>query len=224
LKLKPKFRTWNPLKYILLVITILLVDILSVQFVWTFAERNTIQNLPSNRPRVAMVFFDSRGIRSEQRVDAALELLRQGKVSSIYFLGGWRQQQNFHGAKEMYQYAINHGADASSVGYDTGSFDTLTNLDSICQYANRETRISISVVLVSDPLHIRRIADFFGEQSCVGDVGYWSVVQKISFPDVWLRVHKDWISRVALFCLGKWRYIQWIKFFRATNPDIVWRL
>jgi hypothetical protein len=132
---------------------------------------------PAGSPAAAVVFYTSIPEDAGRRLNHALALRERGAVNRILIVGGYRGDQGYNGAADLALRARLYISETGAVAYDAGSYDTLSNLDAICDLRSAAAPGS-SLVLVSDSLHMVRIWAQRRRMNCVDDtrLGYDTVM------------------------------------------------
>jgi uncharacterized SAM-binding protein YcdF (DUF218 family) len=102
----------------------------------------------------ATVFRDRPSPVFRERINHAINLYRQGIVRSIIFTGGLAGNDELAESEAAREYAIAQGVPAEHILIETRSYNTCLNLieaKRIMEENNME-----QVLIVSDPLHMRR--------------------------------------------------------------------
>jgi uncharacterized SAM-binding protein YcdF (DUF218 family) len=142
----------------ILSISILIIALLIVT-AWLF--RLQIQSMLGNYLVVEDELYPSDAIHviagDDYRTDYAIQLYKQGYAKYIFFTGGWCKYHNwFHGLHGQ-QRAINQGVPADAIVYDdtpvTSTYDETVLLKT---WINHYPTPIHSVIVVSDPFHMRR--------------------------------------------------------------------
>ncbi|MBF2062969.1 MAG: YdcF family protein [Calothrix sp. C42_A2020_038] len=89
-----------------------------------------------------------------ERINHAINLYKQGKVSSIIFTGGIGDDKDIAEATVGKDYAIANGVNESDILIETRSRTTLQNLKNAKTVASSEQLSEF--LIVSDPLHLKR--------------------------------------------------------------------
>ena len=122
---------------------------------WRVSIPSTPSDLP---PGLAAVFFDANVDTTLPRAEAALDLVRAGRVDRVFLIGGARPQREYYGSEVLAdRMKALEGADAATWLADRSSFDTVTNLDVLRKYL-AATASSEPVYLISDDYHLWRIS------------------------------------------------------------------
>jgi uncharacterized SAM-binding protein YcdF (DUF218 family) len=90
-----------------------------------------------------------------ERINEGLRLYAQGRVAKLIFTGGTRELGFPSEAEVARQFAIHRGIPAQAILLDTESRTTLQNLTNA--KVIMQTNGIRSVLLVSDPLHMKRV-------------------------------------------------------------------
>lgn len=93
----------------------------------------------------------------EYRTQYAIQLYKRGLARKIFFTGGWcTHHKYYHGAHGM-QLALSQGVPPEAIAYD--DFPVLSTYDEtvlLKKYIEKYPPTSQSVIVVSDPFHVRR--------------------------------------------------------------------
>lgn len=107
---------------------------------------------------LAAVFFDTDVDTTLSRAEAALDLVREGRVNRVLLIGGARPERNFYGSEVLAKIMKSRdGAEAATWFADRSSFDTTTNLDALRTYLSSAPSTE-RVYLISDDYHLWRIS------------------------------------------------------------------
>jgi hypothetical protein len=169
-------------------------------------------------PRAAIVFYSSMSEDARRRLDHALILRKQGAVGEILIVGGYRGGRGYNGAAELAARAKLYISDPEAVAHDAGSYDTLSNLEAICNL-RAAAAPNRSLVLISDPLHMARIWPQRWRIDCVDDslLGYDTVAVAGGPVWKWYLASRDCLADAARLLLGErfyrsaiqqWRWLQ----------------
>ena len=90
-----------------------------------------------------------------ERINEALRLYKEGRVKRLIFTGGTREAGFPSEAEVARKFAVQHGVPVKSILVDTESRTTVQNLVQAKMLMNAAG--IHSVLLVSDPLHMRRV-------------------------------------------------------------------
>lgn len=90
-----------------------------------------------------------------ERINEALRLYKEGRVKRLIFTGGTREAGFPSEAEVARKFAVQHGIPVESILIDTKSRTTVQNLVQAKELMNAAG--IHSVLLVSDPLHMRRV-------------------------------------------------------------------
>jgi uncharacterized SAM-binding protein YcdF (DUF218 family) len=90
----------------------------------------------------------------EERIKHAIELHRSGQVASLIFTGGLGKDDQLSEAEVARRYALDAGVQPEVILCETASTTTLQNLSGAYAIVKREHLGR--VLIVSDPLHMRR--------------------------------------------------------------------
>lgn len=132
------------------------------------------------------------------RIDHAIDLYRAGRVKRLLFTGGQSVEDDVSEARAAARYALRKGVPSSVVMLEQRSRTTRQNLEYAAAMLGQAA--SRPVLVVSDPLHMRRAL------AIAGDVGlearasptphsrYRSLSTKLPFlaREVWF-VHAHWL-------------------------------
>jgi hypothetical protein len=162
---------------------------------------------PAVQPGYSVViFYASSPKDDERRVDHAIALYARGAIDRILIVGGYRADRGYNGAAELAARARTRISAPNIVAHDHGSYDTLSNLDAICQLEREVPKKAL--ILLSDPLHLARIWPQRHRLGCVSDplIGYESVRTTRGPLWKWYLVHKHWVAKAGLSLLGERLY------------------
>ncbi len=178
-----------------LFLCVLLIDIVAMAIHWHVAAGIVSDAAPqTNQTKaVAVVFFGSYGDETRDRVATGVQLLEDGVVDSMLFVGGARSGSSSTGAEWMLSLAEQHiAADRLRVG--AGSKDTVSNLLAMCKALDAGRRDQ-QVVLVSDALHLARIGWMLEAVDCLPGEVVGVALQPSPYDPPWpervARVHAD---------------------------------
>jgi uncharacterized SAM-binding protein YcdF (DUF218 family) len=106
----------------------------------------------------AAVYHDYPSPVFRERINHAIDLYNQGNVGAIIFTGGVGRGDNLAESEAARNYAVAAGVPEGDIWIETVSVNTYQNLER----ANRivETQGFETVVIVSDPLHMRRAMEY----------------------------------------------------------------
>lgn len=105
----------------------------------------------------AVVYYTDDPLDMVARMNSAIALLKEGKVRSVFVVGGFRKPGVETGAEKALHAPAANRVNRDAISADNCSFDTRSNLDSIRRKAAAENWIRI--VHVSDGMHLLRIKD-----------------------------------------------------------------
>lgn len=108
----------------------------------------------------AVVFYGGATEMDRRRVGSAVALWRDGRVDQLYFVGGARDWGS--GSAVLIEAAAAAGVPRDHMSRDSASFDTETNVASLCRAI--ESNDWRRVALVSDAMHIVRIRALIARQ------------------------------------------------------------
>ncbi len=184
---------------------------------WHHMNRNmdASPSLSAAEPSVAVVFYAGSLQTSMPRIEAAIELYHQNKVEHLLMLGGSRPSKAHLGSKEMVETAINRGIPPNDSSHDLNSFDTISNLKSICPLLEASELQFEHAIFISDGLHLDRIHGHSAHVDCVASLSSIPVPAQLSFVQQWYRVHLDWLARSAYLLLSEDDYLQTLRHFRG---------
>ncbi|WP_299192313.1 YdcF family protein [uncultured Erythrobacter sp.] len=132
------------------------------------------------------------------RIDHAVTLYKQGRVSDIYFTGARSPEDTISEAAAARDYAIAAGVPASDIIIEESSRTTHQNLSEV---RDMHSVVSVpSVIIVSDPLHLRRALvmangmGFDAQASATPTTRYrsWSTKAPFLLREVYF-IHHYWI-------------------------------
>ena len=93
----------------------------------------------------------------DYRTDYAIRLYQQGKAKEIFFTGGWCDIHHYKHGQHGLERALAQGVPADAIAYDDtpvkSTFDEALLLKA---YLNENPTTIRSVIVVSDPFHMRR--------------------------------------------------------------------
>ena len=137
---------------------------------------------------VGVVFYDDDGESRSARVARGVERLKSAQLHQLIFVGGWRPASGYLGARVMYDEALSQGAPVERLRYDLRSNDTYSNLRSALSMLPAGTS---GIDVISDPLHLARIAILLDRAGYAGSVGYVPSKAPESFPTHWRRINHE---------------------------------
>lgn len=94
----------------------------------------------------------------DYRTDYAIQLYRQGYAKYIFFTGGWCTFHGYYHGVHGRQLALEQGVPAEAVAYDDASVTSTFSETLLLKAWIERSRLPIhSVMVVSDPFHMRRV-------------------------------------------------------------------
>jgi hypothetical protein len=194
-----------------------LLDIVGSIWLWEQqAARFERPRWPSvGAPLAAVIFYTSIPEDARRRLDHAVALRGRGAVKVILIVGGYRSDSGYNGAAELAARARLYISEAGAVAHDVGSYDTLSNLEAICDLRAAAAPGS-GLILVSDPLHMVRIWTQRWRIDCADDllIGYDTVTAEGGPVWKWYLAHKHWLAEAGRLLFGE-------QFYRAALQQ--WR-
>jgi hypothetical protein len=159
-----------------------------------------------SRP-AAVVFYTGIVEDARRRLDHALALRERGAINHVLIVGGYRGDKGYNGAADLAARARFYVSEAGAVAHDIGSYDTLSNLEAICDLRAAAAPGS-SLVLVSDSLHMVRIWAQRWRINCVDDrlLGYDTITGSGGLLWRWYQAQKHWLAEAARLLLGEGLY------------------
>jgi hypothetical protein len=186
-----------------------LLDVVGSVWLWNWqAARFEHPRWPSaGSPPSAVVFYTSIPEDARERLAHALALRERGVADRILIVGGYRDDSGYTGAAELAARARLYISDAGAVAHDAGSYDTLSNLEAICDLRAAAAPGS-SLVLVSDPLHMVRLWAQRWRIDCVDDrlLGYDTIAATGGPVWKWYLAHRYWLAEATRLLLGEQLY------------------
>jgi uncharacterized SAM-binding protein YcdF (DUF218 family) len=93
----------------------------------------------------------------DYRTEYAIQLYKQGLARTIFFTGGWcTNHKYYHGVHGM-QLALQEGVPQEAIAYDDSPvFSTYDETVLLKKYLDKNLPASQSIIVVSDPFHMRR--------------------------------------------------------------------
>jgi hypothetical protein len=196
---------------------LMLLDVLATVWLW---NRQASSFEQPRRPSAgsspaAVVFYTSIPEEARQRLDHARDLKEHGTVHRILIVGGYRADRGYNGAAELAAKARRYVRDARAVAHDAGSYDTLSNLEAICELRAAAAPGS-GLILVSDSLHMIRIWAQRSRIDCVDDelLGFDTVTVAGGPVWKWYLAHRHWLAETTRLLFGE-------RFYRAALEQ--WR-
>jgi hypothetical protein len=152
------------------------------------------------------------------RLERALALFRQGRVDKILIVGGFRPSRPVPGGRELANLAARILDRPNAVAADATSFDTLSNISSVCPL-QQQMAPGRALVLISDPLHLARIWADRRQLSCVsrGEIGFAASNPNTNWIWQWYSVNKDWGARALRWIAGDEAYRAMVRVWRAQQ-------
>ncbi len=139
----------------------LLIGVVAFGFVWletawriyTFGQRHAARSAEGAIVLGAAVWDDTPSPVFRERICHGMTLYKTGKVSLLIFTGGsaWEAPEESAEAAVGRRYAVVHGVPLTATVVETRSHTTAQNLACALEVMPME-----SVLIVSDPLHMRR--------------------------------------------------------------------
>lgn len=142
-----------------------------------------------------------------ERINEALRLYKEGRVKKLIFTGGTREAGFPSEAEVARQFAVKNGIPAASILIETQSRTTVQNL---IQASELMKAAGIrSVLLVSDPLHMRRVMAIAGD---LGLVASPAPTESSRF--------QTWTTRGKFLWRETWLYIDHLLLGIQTNSEV----
>ena len=160
--------------------------------------RKTVREFAENEIRPHAASLDREG---RSRVSHAAELFAQGRIRQLVCLGGRRHEPERVGAQLMADRLHALGVPEAAMRVDRDSFDTIGNWRQGVAILEREGWER--PLLISDPLHLARIAHVAAEPfplqlSPTRSVWERSVQEPVGS---WAFVHREWSAWLAMSLL-----------------------
>ena len=197
-----------------------------------------VMNIPHYRSRsadilpagaVGMIFF--RGFDEAKpflspdtlrRANEAVRLYQKGIVAMIACIGGARPEKNLFGSELVKNYLVSRGIPGEKIVADRESFDSQTNWQVVRKLTrDRGWR---DIVLVASPMHNRRLRKVVAaaplEEGKVfyNSYSYGDCDPPLSWKELWLDTHYEWLAYVAEFVLPEPFYRQAVRQVRKWLP------
>jgi uncharacterized SAM-binding protein YcdF (DUF218 family) len=137
------------------------------------------------------------GNDSKRRANLAIELYRNEKIKHIIAIGGnnYKTRKSDHHA--MKAYLIANGIPEEVIYYDSLSYNTITNWQESQKIMAQNS--FESVVAISAPMHIYRIANMIDDQS-VSFMAYQYKLESFGdYYELYRAVHHEWKSYILSF-------------------------
>jgi uncharacterized SAM-binding protein YcdF (DUF218 family) len=93
----------------------------------------------------------------DYRTDYAVQLFKQGLGKTIFFTGGWCQKHGYHHGEHGRDRSMAQGVPPEAIAYDGSSVtSTYSEAERLKEWISRSPQPVRSVIVVSDPFHMRR--------------------------------------------------------------------
>lgn len=142
----------------ILILLLLGWGVLNAQQVLDYSELNPDASGDAAVVLGAAVYRERPSPVFRERINHAIDLYQQGRVEAIIFTGGLGMGDLLAESEAARNYAIAAGVPSSDIWIETVSINTYQNLEQAQQIV--EAQGFEHVVLVSDPLHMRRAMEY----------------------------------------------------------------
>jgi uncharacterized SAM-binding protein YcdF (DUF218 family) len=134
----------------------------------------------------------------DYRTEHAIHLYQQGYAKTLFFTGGWCEYHQYYHGQHGKELALAAGIPEQAVAYDDSPVtSTYAEAELLNLWLDEHPQVARSVIVVSDPFHMRRVQWTFHQvmsaqiKIMVSPVSY----ELISFQRLWW---KDTKSRIIV--------------------------
>ncbi len=160
--------------------------------VWWIAE-DFRQVLPKETAVLAqawaVVFYTEDETMRHARVSKAVERFRSGDLKGIYMVGGFRPRTRTTGSALMQLEATAMGVPAMYVAHDDTSNDSWSNVENALRFLGKQSTCRLE--MVSDHLHLARIAWIVRRQTTTCEVRFLPTVASWNLVTYWQRLNHE---------------------------------
>jgi uncharacterized SAM-binding protein YcdF (DUF218 family) len=181
------------------------------------------RDLPSDT--VGMIFFrgsdpTGRFLRRDtlRRANKAVLLYRKGAISMIACIGGARAGHDRLGSEMVKDFLVSRGIPDNKILVDRESYDSRTN----CQVVRKLAREYgwPHITLIASPMHNQRLRTIIGKapldnvQVFYSSYSYLDCNPSLSWKELWVDTHYEWLAYAAEFILPDVLYSRAIRLIR----------
>lgn len=174
---------------------------------------------------VGMIFFrgsdpTGRFLRRDtlRRANKAVLLYQKGAISMIACIGGARAGHDRLGSEMVRDFLVSRGIPKNKILVDRESYDSRTNCQVVRKMA-REYRWP-HITFIASPMHNQRLRTIIGKapldnvQVFYSSYSYLDCNPSLSWKELWVDTHYEWLAYAAEFLLPDVLYSRAIRLIR----------